>query len=64
MHKRNIRLANCCLFCCRLNKKGATTTEYSLILALVVIVLITTLRTLGTTLNAKLHTIISSLNGA
>lgn len=43
-------------------RQGATTTEYSLVLALVVIVLITTMRTLGSTLNTKLNTIISSLN--
>ncbi len=40
---------------------GATTTEYALLLALVVVVLIGTLTQLGATLKAKLEEIISRL---
>ncbi len=44
-------------------QRGATTAEYALLLALVVITLIGTLTTLGGALNAKLQTIINNLNG-
>ncbi len=43
---------------------GATTTEYALVLALVVIVLIGTLQSLGTVLTAKLQAITDSLSQA
>lgn len=45
-------------------ERGATTAEYALLLALVVITLIGTLTTLGSALNAKLQSIINNLNGA
>ncbi|MCL4368041.1 MAG: Flp family type IVb pilin [Actinobacteria bacterium] len=48
----------------QLRERGATTTEYALVLALVVVVLITTLQSLGSVLNSKLNTIISSISGA
>lgn len=44
--------------------KGATTTEYALVLALVVVILIGTLNELGTTLKMKLQEIIYSLDSA
>lgn len=44
-------------------QRGATTAEYALLLALVVITLIGTLTTLGGALNAKLQSIINNLNG-
>ncbi len=43
---------------------GATTTEYALVLALVVVVLIGTLSTLGTTLQGRLSEIIQQVGGA
>ncbi|MEW6309174.1 MAG: Flp family type IVb pilin [Bacillota bacterium] len=43
---------------------GATTAEYALLLALVVIVLISTLTELGAALRDKLQQIILSLGGA
>lgn len=43
------------------DETGATTTEYALVLALVVVVLIGTLNTLGTTLQAKLSEIIQQI---
>jgi Flp pilus assembly pilin Flp len=45
-------------------QEGVSTTEYALLLALVVIVLITTLGTLGDALKAKLDGIIAQLTGA
>ncbi len=42
--------------------RGATTAEYALLLALVVVILISSLSALGNTLNGKLQGIISSLN--
>lgn len=44
--------------------RGATTAEYALLLALVVVILIGALTQLGEALNAKLTAIISSLNQA
>lgn len=44
--------------------RGATTAEYALLLALVVVILIGTLSQLGEALNGKLQEIISSLNTA
>lgn len=52
------RIWRCLLGGCR----GATTAEYALILALVVVILIGSLTSLGSTLNAKLQGIINSLN--
>lgn len=46
-----------------LDERGVTTAEYALLLALVVVVLITSLTTLGATLQAKLQGIIDSLKG-
>ncbi|HSW10542.1 MAG TPA: Flp family type IVb pilin [Bacillota bacterium] len=46
------------------SEEGATITEYALLLALVVVVLIATLSELGTTLQARLQEIIDRLNGA
>ncbi len=46
------------------NERGATSAEYALILALVVITLITTLSALGATLNAKLTSIIDQISNA
>ncbi|MHB9145161.1 MAG: Flp family type IVb pilin [Symbiobacteriia bacterium] len=46
------------------DESGATTTEYALVLALVVIVLIGTLNTLGTTLQGKLLDIVDQIGGA
>ncbi|MEW6523097.1 MAG: Flp family type IVb pilin [Bacillota bacterium] len=43
------------------SRRGATTAEYALILALVVVVLITTLNSLGSVLNEKLRLIIDQL---
>lgn len=45
-------------------QRGATTAEYALILALVVIVLISTLTQLGNVLKAKLMEIINQLSSA
>lgn len=44
-------------------QKGATTAEYALILALVVIILIGTLNNLGSALNDKLRDIIDQITG-
>ncbi len=44
-------------------QRGATTAEYALLLALVVITLIGTLSALGGALNSKLQGIINNLNG-
>lgn len=46
------------------NRHGATTAEYALLLALVVIILIGTLSQLGQALNGRLQDIIASLNAA
>lgn len=46
------------------DESGATTTEYALVLALVVVVLIGTLSTLGTTLEGKLSEIIQRVADA
>lgn len=45
-------------------RRGASTAEYALLLALVVIVLISALSTLGGVLNEKLQAIIEQLNQA
>ena len=47
-----------------LNEKGAATAEYALLLALVVIILIGTLSTLGGELNTRLNEIITNLQNA
>jgi len=44
------------------SEEGATITEYALLLALVVVVLIATLNQLGTTLQARLQEIIDRLS--
>lgn len=44
--------------------RGATTAEYALLLALVVIVLIATLRGLGNALDTKISEITSQISGA
>lgn len=44
--------------------RGATTAEYALLLALVVVILIGALSQLGQALNAKLGSIINSINQA
>lgn len=46
------------------SEEGATITEYALLLALVVVVLISTLSALGAALNSKLLDIISQIQGA
>ncbi len=46
------------------NEIGAATAEYALLLALVVIILIGTLSTLGGELNTRLNEIISNLQNA
>lgn len=46
------------------DRSGATTAEYALLLALVVIMLIGTLGTLGQVLNSKLQGIIDQLSQA
>lgn len=43
--------------------RGAATTEYALVLALVVVVLITTLSSLGEALQDKIQSIIDSISG-
>jgi pilus assembly protein Flp/PilA len=48
----------------RWGRRGASTAEYALILALVVIILIGTLTQLGQALTAKLQGIISEINNA
>lgn len=48
----------------RINECGATTTEYALILALVVIVLISSLTALGNALQDKLSDIITQIKTA
>ena len=47
----------------RLDERGVTTAEYALLLALVVVVLISSLTTLGATLQDKIQDIIDSLTG-
>ncbi len=47
----------------RLGSQGVTTAEYALLLALVVVVLISSLSTLGATLQDKLQGIIDTLTG-
>jgi len=47
----------------RLDERGVTTAEYALLLALVVVVLISSLTTLGATLQDKLQGIIDTLTG-
>lgn len=47
-----------------LSKKGATTAEYALLLALVVVILIGSLSLLGSTLEARLESIVESINAA
>jgi len=47
----------------RLDERGDTTAEYALLLALVVVVLISSLTTLGATLQDKLQGIIDTLTG-
>lgn len=49
---------------CFRGQEGATTAEYALLLALVVIVLISTLSELGGVLQGKLEDIITELQGA
>ena len=44
------------------NKNGATTAEYALLLALVVIILISSLSSLGQALQDRLQEIIQSIN--
>ncbi|MGE5485157.1 MAG: Flp family type IVb pilin [Ignavibacteriales bacterium] len=46
------------------NERGATSAEYALILALVVVTLITTLSALGAALNEKLNNIIEQISNA
>lgn len=46
-----------------LGERGVTTAEYALLLALVVVVLISSLTTLGATLRDKLQGIIDTLTG-
>jgi len=46
-----------------LGERGVTTAEYALLLALVVVVLISSLTTLGATLQDKLQNIIDTLTG-
>lgn len=46
------------------DERGAATAEYALLLALVVIILIGSLGTLGSVLNDKISDIITSLNAA
>ena len=45
----------------RLDERGVTTAEYALLLALVVVVLISSLTTLGATLQDKIQDIIDTL---
>ncbi len=45
-------------------EEGAATAEYALILALVVVMLITTLQLLGQTLEGRLQEIITQLQGS
>jgi Flp pilus assembly pilin Flp len=47
----------------RLDERGVTTAEYALLLALVVVVLISSLTTLGATLQDKIQGIIDTLTG-
>jgi pilus assembly protein Flp/PilA len=46
------------------NESGATAIEYGLIAALVAVVIITGLTTLGSNLNTKFSTIASNISGA
>lgn len=46
-----------------LDQRGVTTAEYALLLALVVIVLISSLTSLGATLQERLQAIIDTLTG-
>ena len=45
------------------NKKGATAIEYGLIAALIAVVIITVLGTIGTNLNTKLQAVSDGLEG-
>ncbi len=54
----------CQLFAPGGDERGATTAEYALLLALVVVILITTLSQLGAELNSKLLDIIAQLREA
>jgi len=47
----------------RLDERGVTTAEYALLLALVVVVLISSLTALGATLQDKIQDIIDTLTG-
>ena len=47
----------------RLDERGVTTAEYALLLALVVVVLISSLTALGATLEDKIQDIIDTLTG-
>lgn len=44
-------------------ESGAATTEYALVLALVVVILITTLTSLGAALQDRIQSIIDSISG-
>ncbi|NPV70823.1 MAG: Flp family type IVb pilin [Firmicutes bacterium] len=46
------------------SERGATSAEYALVLALVVVTLITALSALGAALNDKLHSIIEQISNA
>ena len=46
------------------SEKGASTAEYALILTLIVVMLISTLSTLGSVLDEKLRDIITQIQGA
>ena len=46
------------------NESGATAIEYGLIAALIAVVIITGLTTLGTNLNAKFNAVATSVSGA
>ncbi len=46
------------------NERGATSAEYALVLALVVVTLISTLTALGAALNDKLRSIIDQISNA
>jgi pilus assembly protein Flp/PilA len=47
----------------RFDERGVTTAEYALLLALVVVVLISSLTTLGATLQDKIKDIVDTLTG-
>ncbi len=46
----------------RKNESGATAVEYGLIIALIAVVSVGTIRTIGTNINAKLNIISANLN--